>query len=627
VLSVLAPDGEETELLYIVDPALSGIDQDSGTSFLNGMLPKLVHHENKILRLDSELRIRPSIDDAVVVFNPSGSKAFRPSVKTLLESALAGKALVLPVALNEHDQLPPEPLIDRRAFPSHDVLLRYDLPRSQLKTAGDEFARTLLAELWPTCSRQDLKLFLSYRRSDGEKIVRELGAALSVLQQQPIRDLAAFRTGRAIRREILQKLADCDVLIFIDTPKAPTSDWVRWELALAMGTGVPIVWVQIGQRSNRDDLPVWPSEGPDMVVSESPSDAESIRRLAIDIRERAFHTALAHVRRACATLARIRALKEVNVVAVDSRAQIYCVIKPKFYRGQPSGSEREVIQVFGRRPSLDDRRKLGDWLRTEPEGFADLISKVDYAFLLSSSPMAPDDRERVIVTHGITYVEERSAPQPQGIKPSTNGPELLLLGAYSRGEGSAQEVREAVHEIATTWLSRDGHIRFGGHPSITPLINIAAETVVPGHESEHVTIYQSRFFPKTSAGLAEIAAVATVVATEAVGDRDASLTVMRERMIGDGNIVAAVVVGGRTEEQGLHRPGVQEEFDLAVANGIPVYLLGRPGGHTTVLVNRARAEDPPWASLNNLMSADENEELATTDDYWSVARRMWDRHV
>jgi hypothetical protein len=616
--------GREAELLYIVAPSLSGIDHASGTSFVDGMQSKLQGQSIHLLERDSQLGVRPGGADAVVVFNPSASTAFRPTVRALLDRALADGALVLPVALDEHRQQPRVPLADLCPFAVHEVLSRLNLSPSQLGIAGDEFARRVLVELWPTCSKRQLQLFVSYRRSDAEQIARELDRALLDLQEHPVRDLAAFRTGRAIKHEIVEKPRDCDVLIFLDTPRAPSSDWVRWELALAMGMAIPIVWVQLGERPNRDDLPVWPSQSPDLIITDAIMSAPQVRQLALDIRGKAFETALAHVRRACATLARIRNVDHLAVEPVEPRRQIYCVSRPRQYRGRPAGFDRHVVQVFGRRPSLFDRAELGAWLRAATAAPGGRANGSESAFLLSSSPMAADHDETVITTDGITYVEEMSGPSLQRADAS-NAPELLLLSAFPRREGSAQEVREAVHEIATTWLSRGGRLRFGGHPSITPIANGAAEVVIPGQESQHVRIYQSRYFV-TSAGLEEIAASATVVDTEAGDDRDASLTIMRTRMIGDGPVAAAVAVGGRTTEHGDHRPGVEEEFEIARAHGIPVYLIGRPGGYTASLVELCRADAQPWARLGNAMSAEENEALATTDDYWEATRMIWQRH-
>lgn len=103
-------------------------------------------------------------------------------------------------------------------------------------------------------------------------------------------------------------------------------------------------------------------------------------------------------------------------------------------------------------------------------------------------------------------------------------------------------IREAVKALVLVALERNAHITFGGHPAITPLIRKlmadAGRTV-----REHFTLYLSRYFEKLFA--AEVTAFEDLVLVEAVGsDRDKSLALMRERMIGSNQYQCGVFIGG-----------------------------------------------------------------------------------
>lgn len=110
-------------------------------------------------------------------------------------------------------------------------------------------------------------------------------------------------------------------------------------------------------------------------------------------------------------------------------------------------------------------------------------------------------------------------------------------------------IREAVIALAAA-VCRRGRLVFGGHPAISPLVLLVARNL--GVEAR-VRIYQSEYFraliPPESAGFPDL--VWTPAQHE---DRNASLAVMRERMLGEGPFEAAVFIGGME--------GVEEEFEL-----------------------------------------------------------------
>jgi hypothetical protein len=207
-------------------------------------------------------------------------------------------------------------------------------------------------------------------------------------------------------------------------------------------------------------------------------------------------------------------------------------------------------------------------------------------------------------------------------------PNLLLFGAFPRATGSHQTVIDAVHEVTTTWLSRGGAVTFGGHPTFTPLVLGVARTQAPSIDREQVTIYQS-LARASGADREALNERAVAVFTEDLGDDAASLTLMRSRMVDESGAVAAVAIGGRTDEGGTHAPGTQEEVDLARGRSvpIPVFLLAATGGHTAVMAAEAAQTEPPWAALGTPLTADGNAQLAGSDDFWAIARQIWDLTV
>ncbi len=109
------------------------------------------------------------------------------------------------------------------------------------------------------------------------------------------------------------------------------------------------------------------------------------------------------------------------------------------------------------------------------------------------------------------------------------------------GEGDSAAITAAVGALLYVTLGRR-QLVWGGHPAITPMVWAVAEAMDVKY-GDWVTLYQSAVFEDEFPE--EAALFENVVVTEAVGtDRDASLEVMRRRMIGENGFDAAVFIGG-----------------------------------------------------------------------------------
>ncbi len=113
-------------------------------------------------------------------------------------------------------------------------------------------------------------------------------------------------------------------------------------------------------------------------------------------------------------------------------------------------------------------------------------------------------------------------------------------------------IRDAVIALASAVLANPKyHLIWGGHPSITPLITLVLDRYCL-KMSDRVTLYQSEHYRKQFPP--ENKDVGNRIITEDKGDKKESLKLMREKMIGDNDFVAAVFIGGKD--------GVLEEFEL-----------------------------------------------------------------
>lgn len=111
-------------------------------------------------------------------------------------------------------------------------------------------------------------------------------------------------------------------------------------------------------------------------------------------------------------------------------------------------------------------------------------------------------------------------------------------------------IRDAVVALATTVLPHH-RIIWGGHPSITPLINYVLEKLNLDIQ-EHVKLYQSLWFEDFF--LEDNNKFENIVFTEKQVDIPTSIQLMRHKMLSENEFAAGVFIGGME--------GIEDEFKI-----------------------------------------------------------------
>ncbi|MGD1076671.1 MAG: hypothetical protein ABR903_11425 [Thermodesulfovibrionales bacterium] len=137
-------------------------------------------------------------------------------------------------------------------------------------------------------------------------------------------------------------------------------------------------------------------------------------------------------------------------------------------------------------------------------------------------------------------------------------------------------IRDAVRALATVVLP-SATLIWGGHPAITPLIRVVAESVGVSVK-EHVVLYQSEFFRDQFP--ADNEAFECVIVTRKGTDRDSSLEIMRTEMIGRNEFNAGIFIGGME--------GVELEFDLfrKFHASAPVFPIASTGAAARIIFGK-----------------------------------------
>jgi len=149
-------------------------------------------------------------------------------------------------------------------------------------------------------------------------------------------------------------------------------------------------------------------------------------------------------------------------------------------------------------------------------------------------------------------------------------------------------IRDSVRALATVVLPRATLI-WGGHPAITPLMRYVAEGIGAGVQ-ERVILYQSEYFRERFP--AENKAFERVIVTPAGSDRETSLEIMRNAMIGDNQLSAGIFIGGME--------GVEQEFDIfrKFHADAPFYPIASTGAAARVIFEKYCAHCMPELSTD-----------------------------
>ncbi len=140
---------------------------------------------------------------------------------------------LLPIALDSAHGRPPNPISGLKA--------RF--------AVGDEkeVLRSIGAMLGLALRPGKNKVFVSYRGVDGTVSARRIydqfirsGYCAWLDEGKDTDDNPNLELGADVQKEIEDRVADANALILVDTPEAPSSKWIRFEVALAVGKMIPI---------------------------------------------------------------------------------------------------------------------------------------------------------------------------------------------------------------------------------------------------------------------------------------------------------------------------------------------------------------------------------------------------
>lgn len=582
-------------------------------SFINRVKEILENYEeiiliNKNKLNDIELIKQKLNDDSIVVIFNEDIIDNISYIEDFLKLVVERKIKIFPVAIDRENRIPPVKIINEiQSYDVYEQMRCRNLEGNYLAIA-EIFARKIISEIHPLIYDKEGIIFISHRRIDGEDIAARLSDKLKLQGSIEFRDNNKIVVGENAQKKIDEVLTKCDVFIFMHTPEATTSEWVKKELKYAIFHNIPILWIRIDKASIKD-LEIIPTEKPHLEYKSIDfKNDDNLNNIVNEIKENIFKLKYNKISNIYDYDKALKRLMDDNLVLLDKNQGIYKVEATRKGYYYPQRNIKEYIQLFERNIKEEDINNKGEY--RDYDSFIMLNDRIDKKEIIN--------KEKNIVKDNIKNFYYNWKDYLKGNLKMKNK-EIVISGAFPDGSEFAKRVlTEALIIFAKAILKNGYTLTFGAHPTFQELFFEIYKEEYKINNKSILKMYISKFFEKEySKKRDELRSKVQLCEVEQKGNLLESLSFMREQMIGRKEVGALICLGGKIKNN-KKEEGIREEIEIARKYNIPVFIVGSVGGCSSVV---AREYKESWYSLNNA-SENLNEEFRTSIDYFTLAEEL-----
>lgn len=429
------------------------------------------------------------------------------------------------------------------------------------KSSNEQLCNVILEKLG--IIRNTKNVFISYKREDTSKLANKIWKRLVIEGYTVFLDKKKIDIGVDFMDRIRYAIADADVFILLDSPGYFSSVYTKKEMYAACLSRVPIIMLT---KKNAKKAGKYDFIYQYLKSNSKVSDAEYLC-LIEKIREIQERTHVYRLSKLRTKFNRFEGNKEIllsNLYIPNKGDKEICSIRAIY--GIPKTTDLEAIQRDEFNPNVKVAAIYDDlclpkscyehveWLNNEMRGIE----------LIKMSNMQEEIEQKLL-----GYEKEKSK---NSYKPCV----FLSASVLNVGDGNYDYLR--IHDIVVTLtyeiIKRGGTLVFGGHPTITPIIQNVMEIMGFDRQSgiyPDIRLYQSKYFKEEYPLEVKLFPEKLLQETEIRGgniesgenSKQASLKYMRTRMIIDDGIkfTSAVFLGGKYEITPKDS-GVWEEYEM-----------------------------------------------------------------
>lgn len=547
-------------------------------------------------------------DSILIVFNGDTDNN-----EGLYNEALKKQCTIYPIAIDKNFRKPSYLFSDKQSYDVYEQLRKRDLSEEYIGIVANVFARKIISDCMPTIYSDEMNIFLSHRRLDGEEITADICDKLNVIapEKNCFRDIVNVNVGENAQEIIDSALVCSDVLVFFHTELSAVSNWILKELSFAIMNNIPVLWVKIGD-VNISELKYKPSEKPHLsYLIEDFKNQDKLVTIAEQILNSSFEMLLEKSNDVYDEMECIGNLFNDKLELLDSTQMLYLLSLPRKGYSYPQRKIRQFIQFFGRTPKETDFNLLRNYLSKYQD------TEFDSAVMLSKRISTRQYENGILLDNfdDFNYTYEKYIHGKFEDRPF----DIIISGAFPDGdEIFKQNLTHALICFVKEILKEGFCLSFGAHPTFQELIFDTAKRVTPSHNKK-VKMFISNYFVSHS-DIVKFNDRCTPVEVEKVENSLAkSLTLLRKRLIERGNVKALICLGGKIKHN-KNEEGIREEIAIAKSKGIPVFLIGSAGGCSSEIAIDYFTNDN-WNDINNA-SKPLNEKLMNSIDYKESAKSV-----
>lgn len=553
------------------------------------------------------------LDSSSLIVVCNGSR-YKDDIKSFIEEAVQKEAEIWPIAINKEDRLPEGPISRKQSYDVWEQLRRRNLDKSQISTIALSFARKIIARVLPTLYNENGEIFISHRRLDGEDIAAKIYDRLKIQAESmtPFRDVARINVGEEAQPVIDEAMKDCEIFVFVHTPKAAESEWILKELLFAMLRCIPVLWIQIDDADEKK-LKIKPSEKPHLQYkSENFIEEKDLIEITDEILDRSFILIMENSNRVFDYIKSIESLFGSRIICEHQDKMIYRISMERKGYHYPQRTIEQYFQVFGRMPTDTDLVDLNPLKENE---------KLDSVVALSNKTLNFAEKHGIImdsIEDFYYYWNEYIEGKKEKIK--LNRGEIVISGAFPDCDEIYKQCLTDALVIFSKAIIREGYIlTFGAHPTFQELFFETARKTNTHDAKNSLKMFISNWFMERQLDKEEYYKMnCHLLKTEKKEDLNKSLQIMRRKMIQRREVKALVCLGGKIKKN-KEEEGIREEIELARAYDIPVFIVGTVGGCSAEVA--IEYQKSGWKNLND--ASDEiNEEFLNSIDYFGLVRTM-----